>query len=560
MQNLSLFDLNGDIGRGAIENTPFADTQALLDHMDYLGIERCLVSHVRGRELGATIGNRMLVEEIAANNSARDRLIPAFTISPPMLYESGAMAFLREHVANGNVRALATFPETCHHPLSHLEPLLAELACYRPVLLWNTRQSPNGELDYRDLVTLAAALPEIAFICGKKMWGGFGSVLDAMRRCPNIHVDSSWLHTRRTIEMLVHEFGADRVFFGTGCKTHYGAAIAALVHADISNADRGRIAHGNLEALLGLDPVATAVSGGREDKPLWDAMRKGLPIDAEILDAHGHIGSTNIGFYQPDAELVTTARNTIRQMDRLGIGRIIVSSFNALFGDALEGNREAEQVLAPFRDRFSGYVVFNPRFSDTLVPGFDSLFASGFFVGFKVLSAYWKVRVDDPVYEPMLRYANDHHLPILYHTWDDRWNSPNMLTATAKSYPNASILLGHSGGGTAGRIEAIELANAYSNVYLEFCGSFTSDYPWDETFEQVGFDRVVFGSDGGGMHDQAWELGHLLSQPVPDEKLIPVLAPTMQRLLGASGFVGGFSVDGREVVSKSREVASKQVE
>ena len=69
-------------------------------------------------------------------------------------------------------------------------------------------------------------------------------------------------------------------------------------------------------------------------------------------------------------------------------------------------------------------------------------------------------------------------------------------------------------------------------MYLEFCGSFTTDYPWPRTFEQVGFDRVVFGSDGGGAHDQAWELGHLLSQPVPDEALRPVLAGTMRGFLG----------------------------
>ena len=92
-------------------------------------------------------------------------------------------------------------------------------------------------------------------------------------------------------------------------------------------------------------------------------------------------------------------------------------------------------------------------------------------------------------------------------------------------------MLGHSGGGTPGRIEAIELAKTCPNVTLEFCGSFTADYPWDKTFEEVGFDRVVFGSDGGGMHDQAWELGHLLSQPIPDESLLPALGQTMRTLL-----------------------------
>ena len=531
MKALRLFDLNGDIGQGALGEVPFASADALLDHMDYLGIERSLVTHVRGRELNPTTGNRTLLRELAACDSAAGRLFPVFTISPTMLYEKDAMDELRQHVSARGVRALAAFPETCRHPMAHLEPILAEVAGEHPLLLWDTRQNPGGELDYRGLVELATQFPDITFICLKKMWGGFGHVLDAMRRSPNVCVDISWLHTRRTIELLVKEFGAARVLFGTGAKTHYGAAIAALVHADVSEADRQRIAHGNLARLLQVETPAATVEGGRQDKPLWDALRHGQPVEVDILDAHGHIGGTNMGFYQPSFEIAPTAQDTIRHMDRLGIGRIIVSSFDALFGDALDGNRELERELTPFGERFSGYVAFNPRFSERLVPEFDRLFASGFFVGFKILAAYWKIRVDDPGYEPALQYGHEHHLPILFHTWDDSWNAPNMLTEMARSYSDAAFLLAHSGGGTAGRVEAIELANACPNVYLDFCGSFTTEYPWPQTFEQVGFDRVVFGSDGGGMHDQAWELGHLLSQPVPDEKLIPVLGENIKHIL-----------------------------
>ena len=531
MNTLGLFDLNGDFGRAAIQPSAFADPRALLAHMDYLGIERSLVTHVAGRELNPTVGNRMLVESLVADPATAGRLLPVFTITPATFYEQGAMAFLRQQVGDRTVRSLAAFPGTCRHPLSHLEPVLAELAPFRPLLLWNTMENPNGELDFRDLQALAAKFPDVSFICQKKMWPGFGSVLDAMRRCPNIHVDLSWLHMRRTIEFLVRHFGAERVFFGTGCKTHYGAAIAALAHAEVTDADRQKIAHGNLERLLGIEPAAFVTAGGRPDKPLWEALRSGRPVDAEIMDAHGHIGATTPGWYLTGSEIAETARDTIRHMDRLGIRKIFISSSGALFGDALEGSREAERELTPFRDRFSGYIAFNPRFADRLVSALDDLFASGFNIGFKILASYWKIKVDDPVYEPALRYADEHRLPILYHTWDDRWNSPRFLTEIVKSHPHATFLLGHSGGGTAGRIEAITLARQFSNVYLEFCGSFTTDYPWPETFEQVGFDRVVFGSDGGGAHDQAWELGHLLSQPVPDDCLRPVLAANIEKIL-----------------------------
>ena len=56
-------------------------------------------------------------------------------------------------------------------------------------------------------------------------------------------------------ELLSENFGADRVLFGTGFKTHYGAAIAALAQANLSNEQRELIAHGNIERLLKLKPL-----------------------------------------------------------------------------------------------------------------------------------------------------------------------------------------------------------------------------------------------------------------------------------------------------------------
>jgi hypothetical protein len=61
MNGMKLFDLNGDIGRGAVTSSPFHTAEALLEYMDSLGIEQSLVSHVRGRELNPTIGNRFLL-------------------------------------------------------------------------------------------------------------------------------------------------------------------------------------------------------------------------------------------------------------------------------------------------------------------------------------------------------------------------------------------------------------------------------------------------------------------------------------------------------------------
>lgn len=72
------------------------------------------------------------------------------------------------------------------------------------------------------------------------------------------------------------------------------------------------------------------------------------------------------------------------------------------------------------------------------------------------------------------------------------------LLKLSRKYSNAIFLLGHSGGGTPGRLEAIELAQSNDNVYLEFCGSFTTPELFESAIAQVGIEKVIYGSDTSG--------------------------------------------------------------
>ena len=90
-----------------------------------------------------------------------------------------------------------------------------------------------------------------------------------------------------------------------------------------------------------------------------------------------------------------------------------------------------------------------------MTPRLDEFFQRGFFVGFKLLPAYWKIPVTDPGYQPVWEYANRHRRPILLHTWDDNYNSPAMLREITRKHPQATFILGHSGGGTRGQMEAV---------------------------------------------------------------------------------------------------------
>ena len=529
MNNLTFFNVNGSIGRGAYEIPDYPTAHDFIEHLDYLGIDRSLLWHVQARDLNPMIGNKQLLKEIS-EAGAQERLIPAFTITPACYFEYGAMDFLYESFASGQVKAIRIIPEVSRFPIRQIERVLSKLAEFEPLVLWDCEAFAE-ESNFHNLEYLAKQMPKVNFALTQKMWIGFGSVLDLMWRCPNIYVDISWLHIYDTIELLRDEFGVERILFGIGCKTHYGAAIAMLAHAQISDKERELIAHGNIERLLkrpALTQKLTKECSNKLDKPLWDKFKNGKAVnDVEIIDAHGHDGPHTRGWFLREESL----ERIVKQMDRLGVDKLIVSGERALFSNAVEGNKFLEKDALPFKGRIAGYLSFNPRYAEELCPLFDDFFSRDFYVGFKLLASYWKIPLTDSGYNPVWEYADKHRLPVLLHTWDDKYNSPAMFSEIVKEYPGAIFLLGHSGGGTRGRLEAEELAAENDNVYLEFCGTFTTPIPFEDSANKVGWARVLFGSDTGA-HSEAWELGRYLSMPVPDEILKPGLAENISTILG----------------------------
>lgn len=532
MENTPLFNINGNVGLGAYETPEFPAVSDFVAHMDYLGVDRSLLWHVEARDMNPTWGNKRLLREIR-EAGAEDRVFPAFVITPACFFEDGALDFLKENLKSGAVRVLRIIPDVSRFPIRQIERVLAELAEFKPLVLWDCRVF-SDELAMRDVDYLAATFPNVSFALTQKMWPGFGAILDLMWRHSNVFIDISWAHMRDIIELLRDEFGADRVLYGFGNKGHYGASIAALSHARISREERELIAHGNVERLLGIEPLEGKLAKNvplLERKPLWTKFRSGKALDeVTIIDAHTHTGPHTRGWFLRDIDLETNIKNLVAQMDRNGVNRMIITPESALFGEPVQGNRDVEKAMEPYLDRFSGYLVFNPRYADTLTPTLDDFFSRRFYVGFKVLPSYWKIPVTDPGYESAWSYADAHRLPILLHTWDDSCNSPAMLTDIVKRFPNAQFLLGHSGGGSRGRAEAERLALDNDNVFLEFCGTFTTPVPFEDSARKVGFDKVVFGTDTGA-HDQSWELGRYLSMPLPDEELEPGLATTIEKIL-----------------------------
>lgn len=535
MSITSFFDVNAVLGKGVFGNSEYTTPEALISQMDYLGIDRGLVWSCEARDACTTKGNANLLERITAKEEYRKRLFPAFVVNPALVFDKQGLEFLKISLKSSAVRALRIFPASSRFSMATLERLFHELKAFNPVILWNFRDT-NGRADRTELVSLAQKFPRFKFILTQLMWGQFNDALDMMWRSENILMDTSWLHMTDSIEILVDYFGPERVVFGCGFKSHYGASAAALAHSKIRDRDKEKIAHKNMEKLLKITNPEKNIFTEPDiikEKPVWKKFREGKAVtEFNIIDCHAHLATNILGWTFRTGNPKEILDTIVKRMDSIGVKQTVLSNFDALFADPIEGNKELKNIVekSGMGKRVSGYYSFNPHYENVLREDMEESFSRGFFKGFKLLPSYWKTALTDSRFRTVWKYADKYCLPILIHTWNDKYNSPGILKDIVKKYSRAQFILGHSGGGTEGRLEAEELAMKNKNVYLEYCGSFTTPLDWVDTFDKAGFDNTVFGSDTY-CHDLAWELGRLLSIPVPDQKLVPVFSSNFEKIL-----------------------------
>jgi len=245
-----------------------------------------------------------------------------------------------------------------------------------------------------------------------------------------------------------------------------------------------------------------------------------------IIDAHGHLGHLGM-FYAPTPD----AADMVAMMDRLGVQTVCISSHLSIGSDFIRGNDETAQAARRFPGRIKGYVTINARYPEQiegeLRRGVDEL---GLF-GIKLHPGLHDFSVLDPACEPIWRFAQERGLLVLAHTWGgDARCRPAAFGKLAESYPGVRFLLGHSGGVHAGREEAIQVAQAHPNIYLELCSSWLSRAEVEWMAAEVGAERMLFGTDMPFI-DPRYTLGRVALANLSEEELRLILGENMARLL-----------------------------
>ena len=241
---MEYFDCNIGMGVPGARGFRYAVSAAdVLEELDFCGVGRALVYHTAMRYESPAVGNRLLQERLGPD----PRLVPLWAIGPSQTGELPAPgAFLDQMKALG-VRALRVFPDEQRYALDsrtmgdwfelmqarHI-PLLAKTNC---VSIANLLQS------FPNLIVVAVAQ-------GPHSLERY--LRPIVQEFPNFYIDTSSYMVDGLIESFCARYGPSRLVFGSGFPDNCsGAALLRLAQADISDADRGAIASGNLARILG---------------------------------------------------------------------------------------------------------------------------------------------------------------------------------------------------------------------------------------------------------------------------------------------------------------------
>lgn len=209
-----------------------------------------------------------------------------------------------------------------------------------------------------------------------------------------------------------------------------------------------------------------------------------------IIDIHGHLGTWHDFFVpEPSAEwLVETS-------SRIGITATGVSHLVAIGHDTLAGNRMALAAAASHPESLGVWLVANPHRTHEIDVLAEQLSIPSVW-GIKIHPDVHEHAITGPGYEPFLRLAREHAVPVLSHGQTrSPWSDPALLAEVSRRHGDLVLLAGHAGLWVDGFEQAANLAAEHPGLHLEICGSRLTARWLERIVDIAGADKVLFGTD-----------------------------------------------------------------
>ena len=199
------------------------------------------------------------------------------------------------------------------------------------------------------------------------------------------------------------------------------------------------------------------------------------------IDAHAHIGE-----YGGIFNVSISPDELIDLMDEFEVERSVCCATK---------NEEVADLKKRYPDRIEGACWVNPHEGQKAVDEVKRSVEDWGFCGIKLHPLFHAFLPNDKAVHPIMEEAGTSELPVFIHSGHPPFSLPWSIGELAAKFPSVRIVMVHMGHGHGVYIQAaIDTAKRYPNIILE-----TSGMPMHtkikQAYEEVGEDRVVYGSD-----------------------------------------------------------------
>jgi uncharacterized protein len=258
--------------------------------------------------------------------------------------------------------------------------------------------------------------------------------------------------------------------------------------------------------------------------PLLETAKKGLLLDCRVIDMHGHVGPWR-NFYTPDL----SPASLIKVMDSAGIGYSVLFSNAGMGSDHVLGNQVVKEFVAYNPKRLIPFVFPSGRYPEETERELRHYALELGWKGIKIHPDGNNYPADGANYRPIFRFAADHGLPVISHTWSTALSGVDVYDKIAAQYPTVPICCAHSF--EPDFVGAVRLAQKYSNIYLELTDASIHNGVLEYLVKELGGEKLLFGSDALGWFSPLHALGTILYADISDDEKRKILGGTAQKIL-----------------------------
>ena len=239
-----------------------------------------------------------------------------------------------------------------------------------------------------------------------------------------------------------------------------------------------------------------------------------------MIDIHAHIWGRDIE---------NSKREILSAASRYKVEKVYVSALMNYVSDAAEVdflNRSVYEFMQENPEQIGGAVYVNPQNANAL----DVIKKATQEQGFELIKLWCCTFADDPSVDPVMEYACDNGIPVLFHCFKKQGNQVSNETTgihvrnIALRHPRTKIIMAHFGGNC---YDGVPCVQDLKNVWCDQSGTIFHRNELIYAVENLGAERVLFGTDNAF----ASNIAQVLSAPLTEEQREYIFTKNAKKIL-----------------------------